>query len=67
MSEANIKLAGTVQKLIDRVATQEPQQAQIHLSGGDYLYDELRILNIHKWEVGTGIEVTIRLLQQAGA
>jgi hypothetical protein len=66
MSEANIKLAGTVQKLIDHVGTQEPQQAQIHLSGADYLYDELRILNTHNWKAGTGIEVTIRLLQQAG-
>jgi hypothetical protein len=66
MSEANIKLAGIVQKLIDRVATQEPQQAQIHLLGADYHYDELRILNTHNWKAGTGIEVTIRLLQQAG-
>ena len=35
-------------------------------SGADYLYDELRIRNCHNWKAGTGIEVTIRLLQQAG-
>jgi hypothetical protein len=67
MSEANIKLAGTVQRLIDRVVANEPQQAQIRLAGADFLYDELRIPNIHKWEVGTGVEVTIHLLPQAGA
>jgi hypothetical protein len=28
------------------------------------LYDELRVPNIHKWEVGKGIEVTLRPRQQ---
>lgn len=66
MSETTIRLAGAVQKLIDRFVTNQPQQAQIHLAGADSLYDELRMANIHKWEVGAGIEVTIRLLHQAG-
>ena len=67
MSEANIKLAGTVQRLIDCDVANETQQAEIRVAGADFLYDELRIPNIHKWEIGTGIEVTIRLLRQAGA
>jgi hypothetical protein len=66
MSANIIKLSGTVRKVIDHTATQEPQQAQIHLSGADYLYDELRILNSHNWKAGTGISITIRLVQQAG-
>ena len=66
MSGATIKLSGTVKKLIDHSETREPQQAQILLTGADYLYDELRILNSHNWKAGTSIEVTIRLLQQAG-
>jgi hypothetical protein len=52
VSGAFIKLSGTVQKLIDSRDTQQPQQAQIHLSGADYLYDELRILNSHNWKAG---------------
>jgi hypothetical protein len=67
MTGNHITLLGTVQKLIDRTAIREPEQAQIHLIGADYLYDELRIPNTRKWKAGTGIEVTIRLLQQAGA
>ncbi|MGA8233776.1 MAG: hypothetical protein WB795_20035 [Candidatus Acidiferrales bacterium] len=55
-----ITLAGTVKKLIDRSLLHEPQQAQISLVGADFLYDELRVPNIHKWEVGKGIEVTLR-------
>ena len=55
-----ITLAGTVRKVIDRSVLNEPEQAQISFAGADYLYDELRIPNIHKWEVGKGIEVTIR-------
>jgi hypothetical protein len=62
MTQGIITLAGTVKKLIDRSITSEPQQAQISLIGADFLYDELRIPNIHKWEVGKGIEVTIRTL-----
>jgi|HubBroStandDraft_6_1064221.scaffolds.fasta_scaffold1024759_2 hypothetical protein len=57
-----ITLAGTVAKLIDRRITREPQQAQIRLSGADYMYDELRIPNSCNWKVGDGIEVTIRPL-----
>ena len=57
-----ITLAGTVRKLIDRSLTDEPQQAQIWLVGADHLYDELRVPNVHDWEVGKGIEVTIRPL-----
>jgi hypothetical protein len=62
MKQRTITLAGTIQKLIDRAAVQEPQQAQILLAGADYLYDELRIPNTHSWEEGKAVEVTIRLL-----
>ncbi len=55
-----ITLAGTVRKLIDRGVVDEPQQAQIYLAVADHLYDELRVPNIYKWEVGEAIEVTIR-------
>jgi hypothetical protein len=57
-----IRLAGTIQKLIDRSALKEPQQAQIALTGADYLYDALRVPNTHGWEEGRAVEVTIRLL-----
>jgi hypothetical protein len=60
MTQTIITLAGTVQKLIDRSLLNEPQQAQISLVGADALYDEIRVPNVHKWEVGKGIEVTIR-------
>ena len=60
MKPGIITLAGTVRKVIDRSVLNEPQQVQISFAGADYLYDELRIPNIHKWEVGKGIEVTIR-------
>jgi hypothetical protein len=56
-----ITLSGTIKKLIDRSALQEPQQVQISLAGADYLYDELRITNTHSWEEGKAVEVTIRL------
>ena len=55
-----ITLAGTVKKVIDRVVVNEPEQAQIYLVGADHLYDEVRVPNIYKWEVGKAIEVTIR-------
>jgi hypothetical protein len=55
-------LAGTVKRLIDRSEIDEPEQAQIYLTGADHLYDEVRIPNIYKWEVGKRIEVTIRPL-----
>jgi hypothetical protein len=58
----HIILAGTVKKLIDGLPVDKPQQAQIYLAGADQLYDELRIPNIYKWEVGKKIEVTIRPL-----
>jgi hypothetical protein len=57
-----ITLAGTVKRLIDRSEIDEPEQAQIYLTGADHLYDEVRIPNIYKWEVGKRIEVTIRPL-----
>jgi hypothetical protein len=60
MTPGVITLSGTVKKLIDRSILDEPQQVQIALIGADHLYDELRIPNFHKWEVGKGIEVTIR-------
>ena len=61
----HITLAGTVKKLIDRSVVNEPQQAQIYLNGADHLYDEVRIPNIYKWEVGKQIEVTIGPPQEA--
>jgi hypothetical protein len=61
----HITLAGTVKKLVDRSIVNELQQAQIYLTGADHLYDEVRIPNIYKWEVGRRIEVTIRPLQEA--
>jgi len=60
MTPGVITLAGTVKKPIDRSAVNEPPQAQIFLAGADHLYDELRIPNVHAWEVGKSIEVTIR-------
>jgi hypothetical protein len=60
MTKDVITLAGTVQKLVDRNILNQPQQAQISLVGAEYLYDELRIPNLHNWEVGRCIEVTIR-------
>jgi hypothetical protein len=62
MAQDSITLAGSVKKLIDRSALNEPQQAQISLVGADFLYDELRVPNVHKWEIGKDVEVTIRLL-----
>jgi hypothetical protein len=55
-----ITLTGVVQKLIDRTLVDQPQQAQISLSDADYLYDELRIANVHQWEVGRSVEITIQ-------
>ena len=60
MKQDRIKLTGVVQKLIDRTLLNEPQQAQISLSGAEYLYDELRIANVHRWEIGKSIEITIQ-------
>jgi hypothetical protein len=62
MKQATITLFGTIQKLIDRSALQQPQQAHISLAGADYLYDELRIPNTHSWDEGKAVEVTIRLV-----
>jgi hypothetical protein len=55
-----ITLAGRVNKLIDRSKINETQQAQIAFEGAETLYDELRVPNIHGWELGEAIEVTIR-------
>lgn len=60
MTQAEITLKGVVRKLIDRSIVSEPQQAQIFLTGADHLYDEVRIPNVHQWEVGVAVEVTIR-------
>ncbi|MGB9067827.1 MAG: hypothetical protein WCC21_04600 [Candidatus Acidiferrales bacterium] len=62
MIQRTITLAGTIQKLIDRSMTRQPQQVQIGLRGADHLYDELRIPNSLGWEEGRHVEVTIRLL-----
>jgi hypothetical protein len=62
MTDPTITLAGTIQKLIDRSLTRQPQQVQIGLPGADHLYDELRIPNTLEWEEGRAVEVTIRLL-----
>ena len=61
MAQDTIMLTGSVKKLIDRSLLNQPQQAQISLVGADFLYDELRVPNIHKWEIGRDVEVTIRL------
>jgi hypothetical protein len=60
MAKDTITLSGTVAKLIDRSLIKEPQQAQISFQGAEYLYDEIRVLNTHSWEVGKRIELTIR-------
>jgi hypothetical protein len=60
MAKDTITLSGTVEKLIDRSLIREPQQAQISFQGAGYLYDQIRILNPHSWEVGKRIELTIR-------
>jgi hypothetical protein len=60
MTRVAVTLSGTVNKLIDRSLTHEPQQAQISLKGAEHLYDEIRIPNTQNWEIGNGIEVTIR-------
>jgi hypothetical protein len=62
MIKDSITLSGTVEKLIDRSIIKQPQQAQISFKGAEYLYDEIRILNTHGWEVGKNIELTIRLV-----
>jgi hypothetical protein len=62
MTNDSITLAGTVEKLIDRSLIEQPQQAQISFQGAEFLYDEIRILNTHRWEVGERIELTIRSL-----
>jgi hypothetical protein len=62
MIKDSITLSGTVEKLIDRSLIKQPQQAQISFQGAEFLYDEIRILNTHGWEVGKNIELTIRLV-----
>jgi hypothetical protein len=58
-THGSITLAGTVRKLIDLRSGHGAQQAQIALDGADYLYDEVRVANVHKWPVGNSVEVTI--------
>lgn len=60
MNQGTITLTGVVQKLIDRTLSNELPQAQISLSGADYLYDELRVANVHQWGVGKSVEITIQ-------
>lgn len=62
MTQPTITPAGTIQKLIDRSMTKQPQQVQIGLCGADHLYDELRIPNTLGWEEGKSVEVITRLL-----
>lgn len=64
MKHNRIKLTGVVQKLIDRTLLNQPQQAQISLSGADYLYDELRVANEYQWEIGKSVEITIKASQK---
>jgi hypothetical protein len=61
MEKGVIKLAGTIQKFIDRSLLNQPPLAHISLLGADHLYDELRVPNIHQWGMGKHLEVTIRL------
>jgi hypothetical protein len=63
MKATAIKLTGTVLKVIDRSAIKEPEEAQIALAGAGYLYDELRIPNIHGWEEGKAVKLTIEPLE----
>jgi hypothetical protein len=62
MTKDTITLAGTIRKIVDRSMVNQPQRVQIFLEGADALYNELRIPNVHNWNVGKGIEVTIRPL-----
>jgi hypothetical protein len=62
MTQPAITLAGTIEKLIDRSMTKQPQQVQISLHGADHLYDEVRIPNSLDWQEGRQVEVTIRLI-----
>jgi hypothetical protein len=59
-THGSITLAGTVRKLIDLPSSPGAQQAQIALDGADYLYDEVRVANVHKWPVGNSVEITIK-------
>jgi hypothetical protein len=62
MSKDSITLSGTITKVVDRFLVKQPQQAQISFKGAEFLYDEIRILNTHGWEVGRNVELTIRLV-----
>jgi len=62
MEERIITLVGRVEKLIDRSIVKELQQAQIAFTGADYLYDQLRVPNVHDWAAGKTVELTIRLV-----
>ena len=62
MIQGAIMLKGVVKKLTDRSRVNEPQPAKIFLTGADHLYDEVRVPNVYEWEVGAGVEVTIRPL-----
>jgi len=47
-AHGRITLVGTVRKLIDLPSSHGAQQAKIALDGADYLYDEVRVANVHK-------------------
>jgi hypothetical protein len=61
MNESRITLSGTIQRLIDRSMTKQPEQVQIGLRGAGHLYDQLRIPNTLGWAEGRQVEVTITL------
>jgi len=62
--DSSITLEARVKKVIPHPVTNVPDRAQICFIGADYLYDEIRIPNIHKWKVGKDIEVVIRPSQR---
>ena len=59
-TQREIRLSGTVRKLIDQARVGEPEQAHIGLDGAGYLYDEVRVPNVYGWSIGEQIEVIIR-------
>jgi hypothetical protein len=60
MEQKLIVLTGTVEKLIDRSVIKQPEQAHICFAEAEPLYRELRIPNVHGWQVGTPVEITLR-------
>lgn len=62
-----VTLPGTVEKIIPRVHSDEPEKAQIEVEGADHLYREIRVENTLtdgsgqkvKMKEGAHVEVTI--------